>query len=75
MKQHEKIMRDANRDSSQAFHYKGFIFPKYEGRLTDDEYKSKQVFYAFWFNRYLPKNAIIYHVDQWLQHGKIPQAA
>ena len=75
MNQLEKNLRDVRRDSNQALEYKGYVFPKYEGKITNDEFESKQMFYAFWGDRYLPAKSIRYHVDQLLLRHRLPIAA
>ena len=75
MKKLEMIQRDIARESGEVLYYKGYVFPKYIGRLTNDELNSRRTFYAFWGNRYLPAMAIRYHVDQLLQRGVLPEAA
>ncbi|MCP4470164.1 MAG: hypothetical protein GY815_05675 [Gammaproteobacteria bacterium] len=75
MNQFEKTQRDALRDSKQALEYKGYVFPVYEGRITGEEFYSKQVFYAFWGDQYLTARAVRYHVDQLIEHNRLPIAA
>ena len=75
MNQVEKNLRDVARDAGDTLYYKGYTFPKYEGMVTQDEYNSRQTFYAFWGDQYLTAMAIRYHVDQALLLHRIPLAA
>ena len=69
------IDRDVQRESAQNFTYQGYVFPKYEGRLTDDEFKSKQTYFSFWGGKHLTKPAIRYQVSLMLERGLIPKLA
>lgn len=68
-------MRDVSRDSKQALHYRGFVFPRYQGKVTIEEHHSKEPFYSFWGDRYMLARTIRYHVDQMIKTGVIQEAA
>lgn len=71
----EKNQRDVRRDQLDAFTYKGFVFLRYEGPLSQDEYRSKQHYYAFWGDRHYTQRVIMFMVDTALQQGQLPKAA
>ncbi len=75
MQKWEKRLRDVVLDGAQVYHYKGFAFPKYEGKLTQDEYNSKKPFYAFWGDLYLTAPAIRYQVGLLIDSRKIIKIA
>jgi len=75
MRLQETIERDVKEDIKSAIYYKGYVFPRYEGKLTRDEFQSGLVFYSFWGDRYLTKRALEVHVDEALQRRQIPEAA
>lgn len=75
MQKWEKRLRDVEFDGEQAYHYQGFDFPKYEGKLTQDEHNSRQNFYAFWGDFYLTAAAIRYHVGLLIENRKILKIA
>lgn len=75
MQKWEKYIRDVQFDGGQAFRYEGFVFPRYEGKLTNDEFNSKKIFYAFWGNRYLTAQAIRYQVGLLIERRRILKVA
>jgi hypothetical protein len=75
MRQWEIRRRKFDEEEASVFVFKGFVFPKYEGRLTKDEIRSKKTFYAFWGGIYLPQAAIRLRVCDLLNNGKLAEAA
>jgi hypothetical protein len=75
MLQWDRTVRDIQIDQTQVLQHKGYEFPRYEGRLTDEEFKSKQTFYAVWGCRYMTAPAIRYHVSVLLERRRLPIAA
>ena len=75
MQRWERRHRDFDKDQAQALTYKGFVFPKYEGKLTRDEFHSKKIYYAFWGECYLSAAAIRYRVGSLLDDGRLREAA
>ena len=55
--------------------YRGHWFKVWRGKLTNDQIKSGQTFYAFWGGRPMIERAIKYHVDQLIGKGHIAEAA
>lgn len=74
MRHDSTIDRDVRRDAGDALYHRGYIFPRYTGKLSRDEYKSRQRFYAFWGkNRYGTEAAIKFAVNTALTAGRIPE--
>ena len=69
------MKRDFDIDGAQALNFKGFTFPKYEGRLTDDEYKSRQTYYAFWGGKYMTAVAIRHIVSTAIDRRQLKDMA
>jgi len=55
-------------------YYKGLQFPKYHGRLSNEDIRSGKTFYAYYGGKPMTEMTIRYHVDELISRGLVEAA-